>query len=181
MVLRRSDGALRFGEVTGPIGAEWQSAWEVAVTVNSEGQLQAVRSEEAANLWRIGRKSEAAPASSFLPQMPAAGIPVLLRMGTQRVLQEAVDQLAAAAERFSPAIAAAGEAADELRRQMEAARATAEARQEATLREALERKAQREELVSKLRASEEELKARQTMPPPPFIVSEFWDSADSGS
>ena len=30
---------------------------QVAVTVNSEGQLVAVRTEEAANLWRIGRSA----------------------------------------------------------------------------------------------------------------------------
>ncbi len=53
VVIQRSDGSLKYGEVTGTTGMPWQNAYEVCVTVDATGNPGSSRAEEASKIGKI--------------------------------------------------------------------------------------------------------------------------------
>eukprot|EP00282_Hemiselmis_andersenii_P035573 CAMPEP_0169430640 /NCGR_PEP_ID=MMETSP1042-20121227/2509_1 /TAXON_ID=464988 /ORGANISM="Hemiselmis andersenii, Strain CCMP1180" /LENGTH=477 /DNA_ID=CAMNT_0009540973 /DNA_START=155 /DNA_END=1585 /DNA_ORIENTATION=- len=64
VILKRSDGSLRFGEVVESTGLPWQQAFMVCVVATPDGKVESTRAETASNLFvlNVGGASVAAPA-----------------------------------------------------------------------------------------------------------------------
>jgi hypothetical protein len=179
VVIQRSDGSLKFGEVTGTAGMPWQNAYEVCVTVDATGNPGASRAEESSKIGKIvaaavsaapTRQGSTAPAAApqtrqgsggffGFPSMPAPQPSANANANANTKPNAAVDerkrqQDEAAAKRQAEAL--------ERQRQAEEKQRAQQAAMEEKQRQMAEAAAKRQaEMDEKKRQQEEAIRARQ--------------------
>lgn len=87
VIIKRSDGSLRYGEVLGSAGFPWQQAYEIAVEVDEDGLVIASKSETSNTIYTLITSSSqsAAPAPPQTQAPPEAKAPPPARVGAPPV------------------------------------------------------------------------------------------------